>query len=169
MHPCPGISCIKNLSIIRIINRVKFAQPEQSFSFFQSCPCFFPEIKFNPKSKVATKAINIKSCYPILHRINHCISQARVLKIQFNDIFHPTGHFKISGCSICLVILRVGFCPYMIPPGMIGHPINNYFKAHRLCPVNQIFKISGCTKFRTDRNIITAGIVTTQAPFFIFL
>ena len=123
MHPGPGIAGIKSLEISWMIKRIAFCQPEQRFYFFQRCSCFYPKIQLHPKSKITTEAINITFLYPKLHSGNHGFTQIRIIKIQFDNIIHAAGFFKIIRCSVSLIIIRAFHRPHMIPACMIGHPI----------------------------------------------
>src|SRR5450631_1914642 len=60
------------------------------------------------------------------------------------------------------VKFRMFYCPSVIPPGMVGHPVDQHFETQLVCFVYQPLKIFYRTELRIYAYIIGAGIITSE-------
>src|SRR5205814_2663752 len=66
-------------------------------------------------------------------------------------------------------IIRMLFCPFMIPSCMISDPIDNNFKTLFMCFFHKNPEIIQRTKFSIDGSIIGSSVVASEHPFLVFL
>ncbi len=143
------------------------ASQNRRFDLIEHCSRFSPEIQRNQHGHITTKSIDTTGIRPRTAWPGSWDLNSGDIVIQINHISPSMGIIEIS-IDISSVKFRMFCCPYMVPSGMIGNPVDQHFETHTPVPdCTSHLKSSTSTKFRICIHIVGTCIVTserTQTP-----
>src|SRR6478609_484162 len=110
---------------------------------------------------ITAKSIDVTGIHPKLHSLHHFTSKLMIIIIEINYIL-PTMAVVKTAFLVSFIEAGIGFCPDMIPTGMICYPVNDYFKTQFMCFFYKVPEVLNRSKFRIGIGIIRTGIITAK-------
>ena len=159
---------ISHVERVRLhFGRVGLGQHEHGFDLIELGARLIPEIDRQCPRHVAAKSVDIGIFQPVAHGVDHAGAHVRLAVIQPDhigpDFLMVVGQvgvmvsFQFAG-RIALVPVGVAGDPDIVPPGVIGHPVEDHFEALGVGGADEVAEIVQVAEFGVHRQIVADGI-----------